>query len=572
MTSTTDHARQGIARAKGLAAVLDYACASHRRAALILVALAALSFLPGFFQIPPVDRDEARFAQATKQMVESGNYVDIRFQNEVRYKKPVGIYWLQAVVLKTADALGVPKAHTTIWLYRIPSLLGAIGAVLLTYWCALAFVTRRAALLAGMMMASSILLGVEARLAKTDAVLLLTIVAAMGAMARIYLAGRRTPASPTGWALPAVFWTALAAGILIKGPVIVMVAGLAAATLAICDRSARWMKALRPLPGVLWMLVLALPWFVAILAHSGGSFFAQSVGHDMLGKVVRGQEAHGAPPGYYFLLFWVTFWPGAVLAGLAAPAIWRARREPATQFLLAWLVPSWIVFEAVMTKLPHYVLPLYPAIAILVAGVLDRGDLTKGHWLTKGTVGWFLFPAAMAIGVVVLSVTLAGDLGIPAWPFAAAALIFGLFAWRLYEVDGAERSLLRGIAASVLVAFAAYGLIFPSLPALFPAALLAEQLADTDCPKPQVASAGYEEPSLVFLLGTDTRFADGAGAAEFLRQKPCRFAFIDAHNERSFVQRADATALRYARVGIVDGFNVSSGRKVSISIFRSAGR
>ncbi|HET7851036.1 MAG TPA: glycosyltransferase family 39 protein [Pseudolabrys sp.] len=572
MTSTTDHARQGIARAKGLAAVLDYACASHRRAALILVALAALSFLPGFFQIPPVDRDEARFAQATKQMVESGNYVDIRFQNEVRYKKPVGIYWLQAVVLKTADALGVPKAHTTIWLYRIPSLLGAIGAVLLTYWCALAFVTRRAALLAGMMMASSILLGVEARLAKTDAVLLLTIVAAMGAMARIYLAGRRTPASPTGWALPAVFWTALAAGILIKGPVIVMVAGLAAATLAICDRSARWMKALRPLPGVLWMLVLALPWFVAILAHSGGSFFAQSVGHDMLGKVMRGQEAHGAPPGYYFLLFWVTFWPGAVLAGLAAPAIWRARREPATQFLLAWLVPSWIVFEAVMTKLPHYVLPLYPAIAILVAGVLDRGDLTKGHWLTKGTVGWFLFPAAMAIGVVVLSVALAGDLGIPAWPFAAAALIFGLFAWRLYEVDGAERSLLRGIAASVLVAFAAYGLIFPSLPALFPAALLAEQLADTDCPKPQVASAGYEEPSLVFLLGTDTRFADGAGAAEFLRQKPCRFAFIDAHNERSFVQRADATALRYARVGIVDGFNVSSGRKVSISIFRSAGR
>ena len=56
-----------------------------------------LAFVPGFFQIPPVDRDEARFAQATKQMVESGDYVDIRFQDESRYKKPVGIYWLQAV-------------------------------------------------------------------------------------------------------------------------------------------------------------------------------------------------------------------------------------------------------------------------------------------------------------------------------------------------------------------------------------------------------------------------------------------------------------------------------------------
>ena len=85
------------------------------------------------------------------------------------------------------------EARTTIWLYRLPSLFGATGAVLLTYWAALAFVGRRAALLAALMMASSILLGVEARLAKTDAMLLLTCVAAMGAMARIYLAQRRAP-------------------------------------------------------------------------------------------------------------------------------------------------------------------------------------------------------------------------------------------------------------------------------------------------------------------------------------------------------------------------------------------
>ncbi|HEX5507804.1 MAG TPA: glycosyl transferase, partial [Pseudolabrys sp.] len=91
------------------------------------------------------------------------------------------------------------------------------------------------------------------------------------------------------------------------------------------------------------------------------------------------------------------------------------------------------------------------------------------------------------------------------------------------------------------------------------------------CTRPQVASAGYEEPSLVFLLGTDTRLADGAGAAEFLRHGPCRFALIEAHNERSFVQRADAIALRYDRIGSIDGFNISSGRKVAISIFRSAG-
>ena len=147
---------------------------------------------PGFFQIPPVDRDEAYFAQATKQMIETGDYVDIRYQDDVRYRKPVGIYWLQAAVVNTASALGLPNADTTIWLYRVPSLIGAIGAVLATYWCALAFVSRRGAVLAALMMAASTMLGVEARLAKTDAVLLFTVVLAMGVLARVYLAPRAT--------------------------------------------------------------------------------------------------------------------------------------------------------------------------------------------------------------------------------------------------------------------------------------------------------------------------------------------------------------------------------------------
>ena len=195
---STDQARTSFAPARGLAAALDYAVGSHRRAAVLLVAFSLVAFLPGFFQIPPVDRDEARFAQATKQMLETHEYVDIRFQDEVRYKKPVGIYWLQAAAVKVGEALGVPQARTVIWLYRFPSLAGATFAVLLTYWAALAFVGRRAAVAAALMMASSVLLGVEARLAKTDAMLLLTCVAAMGAMARIYLAGQREPETKIG--------------------------------------------------------------------------------------------------------------------------------------------------------------------------------------------------------------------------------------------------------------------------------------------------------------------------------------------------------------------------------------
>src|SRR3954463_10528180 len=206
-----------------LARMIDLVADSHARAVAFLILCALLLFLPGFFTIPAIDRDEARFAQATKQMVESGDFVDIRFQDDVRYKKPVGVYWLQSAVVETASKLGLPRAELRIWLYRVPSLIGALGAILLTYWTALAFVTRRGAALAALMIGSCVVLGAEARLAKTDAMLLLTVVAAIGAMARVYLSWQRgeDPAHPP-WSWPAIFWTALAGGILLKGPLILM--------------------------------------------------------------------------------------------------------------------------------------------------------------------------------------------------------------------------------------------------------------------------------------------------------------------------------------------------------------
>ena len=185
MSTTSSWTSRSYWPAKGFATLFDYATGSSRRAAAMLVLISLIAFLPGIFQIPPVDRDEAYFAQATKQMIETGDYVDIRYQDDVRYRKPVGIYWLQASVVNLATALGVPNAHTSIWLYRLPSLIGGIGAVLATYWCALAFVGRRGAVLAALMVMSSSILGVEARLAKTDAVLLFTVVAAMAVLARV---------------------------------------------------------------------------------------------------------------------------------------------------------------------------------------------------------------------------------------------------------------------------------------------------------------------------------------------------------------------------------------------------
>ena len=572
MVVTADNEGRQRASARSLKSIVDFAVGCHARAVAVLLMVALLGFLPGFFSVPPIDRDEARFAQATKQMVESGDYVDIRFQDEVRYKKPVGIYWLQAGVVKTASALGFPHALTTIWLYRIPSLVGAIGAVLLTYWAALAFVSRRAAVLAGLMMASCVLLGIERLIAKTDAMLLMTVVAAMGAMARAYLRqGRERLTASGAWTTAAVFWTALAAGVLLKGPLIVMVVGLAAVALIVVDRSAGWMLSLKPLAGVIWLAILVLPWFLAIMGRAGDAFFAESVGEDLLGKVFAGQDSHGAPPGYYFILFWVTFWPGATLAALATPAVWRARREPAIKFLLAWLVPSWLVFELVATKLPHYVLPLYPAIAILIAGVIDARALSRKPFLVWGTIWWFVVPTVAGVAGIVVLVVIGRQFGLLVWPLMGAAAVMGFLAWRFYQADGAEHALLRAIAAAILIAIAVFGLIIPSLGQLFPSPTLARILRDSGCTRPQAAAVGYQEPSLVFLAGTATRLADTLGAVEFLRGGECRFVFVEAREERSFAQRAEALGLRYSAGPRIDAINISTGRPITIAIFRSVG-
>ena len=571
MSTTSSATRPSFWPANGLGAIFDFGAASHRRASAALLLVSLLLFLPGFFQIPPVDRDEAYFAQATKQMIETGDYVDIRYQDDVRYRKPVGIYWLQAAAVNAAEALGVPKARTAIWLYRIPSLIGAVGAVLTTYWCALAFVSRRGAMLAALMMAASTLLGAEARLAKTDAVLLFTIVAAMGVLARAYLAPRTPGGAKLGWGPLAIFWTALAVGILIKGPVNLMVVGLTAATLSILDRSARWMLALRPLPGFGWFILIVLPWFIAIYARVGNAFLANAVGHDMLGKIANGQETHGAPPGLYFLLFFATFYPASILAGLAAPAVWTVRREPAARFLLAWLIPSWIVFELIVTKLPHYVLPLYPAIAILIAGAVESKVLSRRVWLVRGAVWWFIAPILMSIAAVTGAVIVDHDLALLAWPFLAGAIVCGLFAWQLYEDDGAERSFMRATAATVLTALGIYAVVVPSLAPAFPSVALADVLRDSNCAHPVAASAGYEEPSLVFLAGTDTHLTDASGAADFLRQGACRFAFVDARQEHAFALRAEAIGLRYDRGPRIEAFNISNGKPITIAVFASAG-
>nr|WP_245411045.1 glycosyltransferase family 39 protein [Microvirga flavescens] len=539
---------------------------SHARICLVLVLLSLACFLPGFTSLQPMDRDEPRYAQASKQMLETGDVVDIRFQDEARHKKPVGIYWLQSISVAIGEAAGIPEARTTIALYRIPSLLGAGAAVLLTYWAALAFLGRRGAFLSAALMATSIILMVEARLAKTDAVLAACSIAAMGGLARAYL-GRGAAVLPRSALV--TFWLGFAIGILVKGPLVLMFVGLTAAILSYRERSVRWLLALRPWSGLVVTLLIVLPWFIAIALKSHGAFFAASVGQDMLGKVGTAQRYHWAPPGFYLTAFFATFWPGAILASIAIPFAWNNRREDAIAFALAWVVPSWLIFEAVPTKLPHYVMPLYPAIAIVTVMAIGRSFVGPHRPLAK--ISTFLIPfipVGLTIGLPIANWNLDQTLPYRALPALIVSSGIALYAWRLFVKGRVVACLSASLFSAIFLAIGVFGFAQLDLRSLKISPRLAQAARDVACPKPLVATLGYREPSLVFLTGTNLDMLEtGEEAAAFLAKGGCRVVFVEKRFEDDFRAASARLKVSPALSTRVTGFNINSGRRADIGVF-----
>lgn len=517
-----------------------------RAGALLLVL--CLSFLPGLLSIPVLDRDEGRFAQASRQMLETGDFVDIRFQDEARHKKPVLIYWLQS-----ASAAAFGGADAPIGAYRLPSLAGAAAGVLLTFWAGLALVGRRAAFLGAALVAATLILQGEARIAKTDAALFAASAAAMGALAHL-----RFRAAGTGVAL--VFWTALAAGVLLKGPLILVpVAGLAL-LVALHDRSAGWLGRTRPIAGLVWFLALALPWYVAIGLRTGGAFFGAALGDDLARKLASGVENHAAPFGSYLATFWVGFWPGTALAVLAVPWIWRNRKRAEMVFLLAWILPFWLLLEAAPTKLPHYPLPLYGGIALLAAwGALDAGR--RPGWLV-GIAAFFWAVGGAALAALPVALPLWLDGGIDPLGAAVSLLGAGLAAAALVPLFRQElvRFQAMAIAAAFVLHAGLFGIALPGLTAPF----FGERLraAEAACGIPAAAVTGllgYAEPSAVFALGTETvlatpdaaRALHAAGTPVWIEEKRLGEVF-------------DSPAEAQARVA---GINYNGGRPTDLGLY-----
>jgi 4-amino-4-deoxy-L-arabinose transferase-like glycosyltransferase len=540
--------------------------------ALILLCLAL--FLPGFFSIPATDRDESRFAQATRQMIETGDHVHIRVGDEERNKKPVGIHWAQSASVHLLE-LGGLASRREIWAYRVPSLLGAILAVLATFQFGRGIMGRRPAMLAAAMLAGCMVLMVEAHIAKTDAALLATITAAMGLFGLAYL----RPASFTA-RQAAAFWVILGIGILLKGPIAPMVPLLAGLTLAVSDRRsgggwlhAPWLGALRLSWGLPLMLAIVLPWMIAIGIATEGRFFSQAIGGDMLGKVGAGDEKHWGPPGYYLLTFLIAAFPAGFLVILSLRQSWAERRKPAIRFLLAWIVPAWLVFEAVATKLPHYTLPAYPALMLLGAGwALDPLRVEPPRWLrwaAKLAVAGVALGLALAAAALSWSAAGQGSFGgLLALP--AAALLIWLV-WREMGRGSWARAAAVAVAAAVPLYASVMQLTFPRIEAIWIAPRIEALLerAAPGLPSRNFGITGHAEPSVLFHVGSGVRLLGrGEEAAAFLAGEAGRVVAVGDRAEADFRREAAQLGLRLEELGSMDGLNYTRGRRVTLRFYR----
>lgn len=540
---------------------------------LLLAVFCLFAFAPGIASLPPTDRDESRFVQATKQMVESGDYVDIRFQDVPRYKKPAGIYWLQsAAVLVSGKGSEAP-----IWVYRLVSVLAGTFSVLAIAFIGDRMFGRTAGLIAGLGLAGILMLGVEARIAKTDATLLATALLAQGALAAIYLGHRAgKPQGKAHW----LFWIAQGLSILIKGPVIPFMSLLTVAAIATVDRDRSWLRKLRPLTGILVTLLVAAPWLILITLKTGAAFWQESVGKDLIGKVGAAQESHGFPPGYYFLTYSVFMWPFALVAldgGLKA--LKRFRTDPRLLFCLAWYLPYWVAIELIPTKLPHYALPAYPALVLLMAWTLTDAS-AAGVQLSRWQV-WVR--RACAFGVVGITVGLAAIVvGITPY-FLGQFSWWGLVGALLVVVAGllgaglpqAMSPLQRtGIAAAA--AAAAFGLltwrVLPPLEPLWLSPEIAQRFKELKpCPTSRLVSAGYGEPSLVFLAGTDTELTRGKEAANMLIADPaCTVAVVSVAESKAFLAAVPGGGSALKELGRIEGVNYSKGEPRTLTFYMLA--
>jgi 4-amino-4-deoxy-L-arabinose transferase-like glycosyltransferase len=504
---------------------------------LLLIALWAVVCLPNLGGPSLWDIDEGNNAECFREMRSSGNLIVPTFNYALREDKPALLYWCQ---IASAELFGVNETAA-----RFPSALAALLAILAVYELGRQMFATRTALLAGVILATSVGLLGAAHFANPDALLLCFSTLLLTLFWHDYR--RSSEGRGRGWLIGAAIAAGLA--VLAKGPVgLVLPAGVILLFLA-------WQRQLSRLwdvrlPGmILVFLLVAAPWYVWVGVETKGAWLKGFLQNHNVGRALNPMEGHSGPPWYYLIVLLAGLAPWSIFLGPTLWHTWRRLRategasdseRSAIRFLIAYFAVFFVFFSLVRTKLPNYILPSYPALVLLTAHLLERwrrGEVGLPAWLLRASLACLaLLGVGLAGGLVVASGwldlrVLRGrafpDLVSWAWLGMVPVLGAATGAWLLRRGQrGGMIASVAGCAVLLAVLLAGWGL--QAMEPYKAARALAQGLpADQVQRDVRVATYGYFQPSLVFYCRREVqRFASEGQAAVFLQRPLPSFLFV----------------------------------------------
>ena len=497
----------------------------------ILFFASVLFHIPGTWSLPLIDRDEPRFAEASREMIERGNYIVPHFNNQLRLDKPPLTYWAQVssyrIFGETDFAARFPSAIAAALTAVLILAWGRrIGGEKLGWWGAIIFTL-------------SLQTFVHAKAAVADMWLVLFITLAYWAgyelTERPTLNGQRSTLNSEkvnqtsnikhqGWAWWFTFYLALALGFLVKGP-IAWTPLLTVAVVIIYKRDRQWLRRFKFAVGVALMLAVIALWGIPALIQTHGEFFTVGIGRHVVSRSLTTLEGHGASSlgmyvlllPFYFVTIFISFLPWSIKLPWLIRKLWRREETGVGNasysgslvdiYLLTGIGTIFVIFTLVSTKLPHYTLPAFPLLALLLAR----------HWQ----------PA----------------------------------------VDETRRSSFIKIAITAACVWIGIALVVPPIVArFFPAYQLLQVSRTALEPNMQFAAVEFQEPSLVWYFRSRVK--------GFLTPLNKRRAveFMSASGPRFIVVSTPVAGALFAnppeswRFFTVSGFNIAKGKRVDLAL------
>ncbi len=315
---------------------------------------------------------EGRTAIITRNMLRTGNYLEMQMTGGIPYEKPILHYWLCAIPGALFGLDGDPGKIQAELAVRLPSAIAAVLAVLGAALLAGGIYGRNCGYIAAVILATMARFTNLGRIAHIDILLTAAFTWAMVSLYFGYLQKRKANYKIYG------FYLALAAGMMLKGPLPVILAGLVVLVLMIRYRDWKLPLALRPFTGGALFLAAGCSWFVFESIRTEGAFFNEFFLNQNLGRFT-GQagyrDGEWMSPFYYFGYLPAGILPWSPLAIIALLIYWkpllRLKIRPESFFLLAWFVTGFIFFSLSALKRADYLLPVYPAVAILLARSIE---------------------------------------------------------------------------------------------------------------------------------------------------------------------------------------------------------